>query len=303
MDPLSEVLSLLKPQSYMFGGFELRGAWSLKFAAPDAIKCYVLVSGSCWLSVEGFDDMRLEPGDGILLARGVPFRIASDLKLPSVDVEAVFPAKLEGEVISYGDGEGEGCSGIGGHFDLAGEHAETLLGMLPPVVHLHQPADRAALHWMVERMLAELRVPQPGGYVIAQHLADMMLAQALRLHLAEEADASVGWLFALADKRMGAAIAAMHQEPARDWTLESLAKHVGMSRTAFALKFKEKVGDSTMTYLTRWRMLRAADRLTHTDEAIGAVARSVGYESESAFSAAFKRVMGCSPSRYGAGNR
>jgi AraC-like DNA-binding protein len=126
----------------------------------------------------------------------------------------------------------------------------------------------------------------------------MMLVQALRLHLAEGASGGVGWLFALADKQMGAAIAAMHDDPKHQWTLQALAERAGMSRSTFALKFKETVGASPMEYLTRWRMLLAGDRLTNSGDPISVVARSLGYESESAFSTAFKRVMGCSPRQY-----
>jgi AraC-like DNA-binding protein len=153
----------------------------------------------------------------------------------------------------------------------------------------------------MERMRQELREPQPGGFLVAQHLADMMLVQALRLHLAEGLKGGVGWLFALADKQMSAAINAMHADPAHRWTLQELAERAGMSRSTFALKFKETVGASPMEYLTRWRMLLAGDRLANSSDPISVIARSLGYDSESAFSTAFKRAMGCSPRRYGRG--
>jgi AraC-like DNA-binding protein len=125
-----------------------------------------------------------------------------------------------------------------------------------------------------------------------------MLIHALRLHLAEGPQGGVGWLFALADRQMGAAISAMHEAPARRWTLQELAEHVGMSRSTFAQRFKETVGESPMEYLTRWRMMLAADRVENSKESVGTIALSLGYESESAFSTAFKRVMGCSPRQY-----
>src|SRR5579859_5352117 len=150
-------------------------------------------------------------------------------------------------------------------------------------------------------MMQELRERQPGGFLIAQQLAYTMLIQALRLHLAEGLQGGVGWLFALSDKQMGAAINAMHEEPARRWTLQELAQRVGMSRSSFAERFKETVGDSPMEYLTRWRMLLAGDRLENSKDSVSAIALSLGYESESAFSTAFKRVMGCSPRQYARG--
>jgi AraC-like DNA-binding protein len=142
---------------------------------------------------------------------------------------------------------------------------------------------------------------RPGGFLVAQQLVTMMLVQALRLHLAEGSSGGVGWLFALADRQMAAAINAMHADLAYRWTLQELAERAGMSRTTFTLKFKATAGVSPMDYLTRWRMLRAGDRLAHSSDSISVIALSLGYESESAFSTAFKRVMGCSPRQYGRG--
>ena len=151
--------------------------------------------------------------------------------------------------------------------------------------------------------MRELREPQPGGSLIIQHLAHMILVEALRLHVAAPGKGSTGWLFALADRQMGAAIRAMHEEPGRRWTLEALAREAGMSRASFALKFKQAVGQPPMDYLTRWRMLLASDRLAARAEPVGKVALSLGYESESAFSTAFKRVMGRAPRGYQGGLR
>jgi AraC-like DNA-binding protein len=297
MDPLSDVLSLLKPRSYMFGGFDTGGDWSICFGQHEGIKCYAVVSGECWLSVEGVPDaVRLKTGDCFLLPRGRPFRIASDLDLAPVDARTLFRTPPNGGIAVF-NGGGD-CSTVGGHFAFSGDHAGILLGMLPPIVHLRKESDKAALRWSMEQMRQELREPQPGGFLVAQHLAHLMLVQALRLHLAEGLQGGVGWLFALADKQMAAAINAMHQDTAHRWTLQELAERAGMSRSTFALKFKETVGASPMEHLTRWRMLRAADRLVNSSDPISVIARSLGYESESAFSTAFRRVMGCSPREY-----
>jgi AraC-like DNA-binding protein len=300
MDPLSDVLSLLKPRSYKAGGFDAGGDISLRFPEHHGIKCYAVVSGQCWLAVEGVPDpVRLSSGDCFLLPRGWPFRLASDLTLAPTDALALFRAKGNGSVSLY-NGGGE-CCVVGGHFVLDGDHADILLGMLPPIVHIRKEADKAALRWSLDRMMQELRDPQPGGFLVIDHLVHMMLVQALRLHLAEGIEGGVGWLFALADRQMSAAITAMHDDPGRRWTLQALAERAGMSRTTFALKFKETVGASPMDYLTRWRMLVAGERLTTSGDPISVIALSLGYESESAFSTAFKRVMGRSPRQYGRG--
>jgi AraC-like DNA-binding protein len=296
MDPLSDVLSLLKLRTYAAAGLDAGGSWSLQYPKYEGIKCYALLSGQSWLSVDDvLDPVRLGTGDCLLLPSGQPFRIASDLASTPVDAHTIFLAP--GSIHTL-NGGGD-CFGFGAHFALSGGHADVLLRMLPPIIHLKQEADRTALRWSLEQMMQELREPQPGGFLVAQQLASMVLVKALRLYLSQGLRGGVGWLFALADKQMSAAITAMHEDPAHRWTLQSLAERAGMSRTIFALKFKKTVGTSPMEYLTHWRMLAAADRLINTRDSVSSIALSLGYESESAFSHAFKRVMNCSPRQYG----
>jgi AraC-like DNA-binding protein len=302
MDPLSDVLSLLKPRSYMCGGFDMGGEWSIQFGRHEGIKCYAVVSGQCWLVVEGVPDaVRLETGDCFLLPKGRPFSLTSDTALPPIDAHTIFRLPLSGGIAS--------CNGggdffvVGGYFVLTGQHADILLEVLPPIVHIRKESDKAAMRWSLERMMQELGERQPGGFLVAQQLAYMMLVQALRLHLAEGLRGGVGWLFALADKQLSAAINSMHDDPAHRWTLQELAERAGMSRSTFALKFKERVGVSPMEYLTRWRMLLAGDRLANSSDSVSVISLSLGYESESAFSTAFKRVMGGSPRQYSWRNR
>jgi AraC-like DNA-binding protein len=298
MDPLSDVLSLLKLRSYVSGGFDMAGELSVRFGRHEGIKCYAVLSGQCWLSVEGVPDaVHLAAGDCFLLPRGWPFRLATDLTLPPVDALTLLAnARRNGGIASF-NGGGD-CFIVGGHFALTGGHASMLLSVLPPIVHIRKESDKAALRWSLERMRQELLEPQPGGFLIAQHLAHMMLVQALRLHLAEGLRGGVGWLFALADKQMSTAINAMHDDPAHRWTLQELAERAAMSRSTFALKFKETVGEPPLEYLTRWRMLLAGNKLVNSSDPVSVIALSLGYESESAFSTAFKRVMGCSPRQY-----
>jgi AraC-like DNA-binding protein len=202
---------------------------------------------------------------------------------------------LFGAIATY-NGGGD-CIGLGGYFGLSGD-ASILLGLLPPIVHLSKESDRMAMRWSLERMMEELRDPQPGGSLVAQQLAYTMLVQALRLYLAERANKSVGWLYALADPQMSKAMSCIHGEPARRWTLQDLAECAGMSRSGFALRFKDVVGTPPMEYLTHWRMLLAADKLTNSEDSLAEIAASIGYESESTFSIAFKRTMGCPPRHY-----
>jgi AraC-like DNA-binding protein len=298
MDPLSDVLSLLKPRSYISGGFNVSRDLAIKFPKHQGIKCYAVVSGECWLSVEGVPEaVHLIAGDCFLLPRGLPFVLATDLSLTPVDFHTILQQLQNGDVRISNDAAGGYI--VGGHFLLAGSHADILLGSLPPIVHIQKDADKAAMRWSLERMKDELRDPQPGGSLVAQQLAYMMLVQALRLHLADGSRRGAGWLFALADQPLSAAITCMHEDPAHRWTLQELAERVGMSRSVFALRFKEKAGATPMEYLTRWRMLLAGERLDTSDDSISAIASSLGYESESAFGKAFKRIMGCAPRQYG----
>jgi AraC-like DNA-binding protein len=297
MDPLSDVLSLLKPRSYMAGGFDAGGDWSLQFQKHEGIKCYAVVSGQCWLEVQGVaEPMLLKAGECFLLPRGLPFRLANDLSLPPQDALELLRRRREAGVgVINGGGD---CMLVGGHFVFNGRHTSILLEALPPISHVHKESDRESLRWSLEKLVQELKERRPGCVLIAQHMAHMMLVQALRLVLAEEESNGVGWLYALADPQIGGAIGALHSDPAQRWTLETLAQHVGMSRSTLALKFKQTVGASPMEYLTRWRMLLAGDRLVHSSRPVSVIAQALGYESDSAFSTAFKRVMGCSPRQY-----
>lgn len=300
MDPLSDVLSLLKPRSYNSGAFALSDDLALRFPKHQGIKCYAIGAGECWLTVEGMSDpVHMTAGDCFLLPRGLPFTLTTDLALPPVDYTVAIPALRAAAMTEAGAGTKHYM--VGGHFILSGTHAEFLLKSLPPIVHIRREEDKASMRWLLERMKDELRNPQAGGSLITQQVAYVMLVQALRLHLTDHATQGVGWLFALADRQMSVAIACMHDEPGAPWTLQSLAGRVGMSRSVFAERFKAKVGLTPMEYLTRWRMMLAGDRLKgagEPGESVAAIAASLGYDSDSAFGKAFKRVMGCSPRQY-----
>ncbi|MBX5089093.1 AraC family transcriptional regulator [Rhizobium lentis] len=298
MDPLSNVLGLLKPRSYVSAGLDAGGVWAIDFPPPDGIKFNAVISGTCWLSVDGVPNaVRLEEGDCFLLTRSRTFRLASDPSVEAIPSDAIYSIARGGIATCNGGGD---FFLIGSRFSFSGGNSDILLGILPPIVHVKRDSDHAAvLRWSLDRMTRELRDRQPGGVLMAEHLAHVMLMQVLRLHIASPDAHGVGWLFALTDRRIGAALGAMHADPGRQWTLQSLAELASMSRSTFALHFKAKVGLAPMDYLTRWRMLVAGDRLANSAEALASVAMSLGYDSESAFSTAFKRVMGCSPRQYG----
>jgi AraC-like DNA-binding protein len=297
MDPLSEILSLLKPNGYGFRGLDAGGDWALAFGASEGLKCFAVTTGTCWLSIEEMSEpVRLTDGDFALLPGVKAFRLSSSPVVAPIDAMQFFKAVPAGEnAVLNGGG---GCAGVGGGFGFEGLAAGLLLGVLPPVVHISAEADKATLRQSIERLMRELREPQPGSSLIAEHLAQALLIEALRLHMVDRSRHSRGWLFALADRQMLAAISAMHANPGHKWSLAGLGRIAGMSRSSFAVRFKDTVGEPAMDYLTRWRMLVAADQLANAGVSIAAVAPTVGYYSESAFGATFKRVIGQSPRHY-----
>lgn len=294
-DPLSDVLSFLKPQTYVAGGFDLGGDWSLQFEKHEGIKYFAVMSGRCWLVVEDeADPILLETDDCVLLPNGRRFRMCKDLSFRSTPIGALPETDWRGGVATLDPG-GDTML-LGGHFAFSGDHTKLLLGAMPPILRLRDEGEKAGLRWSLDRMRQELAQGKPGGVLVVEHLAHLLLVQALRLYLAH--GGRTGWLFALGDPKIAPAVSAIHADPGYAWTLPSLAERAGMSRSKFALRFKTIAGLSPIDYVLRWRMLLACERLTRGREPISAIAMSLGYQSDSAFSTAFKRVIGCSPGKY-----
>ncbi|WP_193187035.1 AraC family transcriptional regulator [Nisaea sediminum] len=298
MDPLSEVLSLLKPRSYITAGFDAGGTWALALDdLAGRIKCYAVVKGSCWLSLKDNGvPIRLTAGDCFVLPSGRTVVIGSGPDVPAMRASDILDPNRSGEVVTCN--EGGDTYLVGSRFEVNSRHAEVLLRTLPPLIRVETSHDQAKLRWSIELMMEELRDARPGSSLVAQHLSHMMLVQALRLYLKEGAENDIGWFAALADPQLSAALAAMHAEPAHPWTLPGLARHAGMSRSSFAERFRARVGETPIAYLTRWRMMLAGERLSNSRDRIADIATSLGYMSEHAFNTAFKRTMGCSPRRY-----
>ena len=297
-DALSQILTFLKPTSHITATLEAGGDWALRFAPASGVKFNAVLKGRCWLSVAGLpDSIRLEAGDCFLLNAGRSFVLSSDLAVRPIDAHAVFSVAPGGQAHC-----GEHCDvvAMGGRVMFEQAQAATLLlEALPPVIHVAARSEQAqTLRWTLQHVVTELTTRQPGAALMLDHLAHMMFVQVLRAYLAASGAQFSGWLAALMDRRIALALRLIHTDPGRHWSLESLATAASMSRSGFALRFKSLVGHAPLDYLLHWRMRLAAQALCLGERSVTAIGTSLGYTSESAFSHAFKRVTGASPTHY-----
>ncbi|QEX20174.1 AraC family transcriptional regulator [Hypericibacter adhaerens] len=295
-DPFSDVIRLVKAQSVMAGGLTAGGTWAIRFPAPDEIKLFALVKGRCWLHIDGEDPFRLETGDIVLLAFKRGFILASDLTAMPIDAWTLFAG---GTVRTAKLGDSEDCIQIGGHVRLDPVNGGLLADLLPPLIHIRAGAPGAAsLQWLLAALVREQAEELPGASLASTQLAQLMFLQILRVYFQKSGPLPTGWLRAVTDRRLSAAIRLMHGEPGRPWRLDELARAAAMSRSAFAHYFKTVAGLAPLEYLTNWRMRLAERELREGSMPVANLARSLGYGSESAFSNAFKRAMGQAPKRY-----
>ncbi len=296
IDPLSDVLTLLRPQRQGSGAINFGGDWEVQIPAHRGVRCYAVSRGECWIEVAGHGEpVHLVRDDCLLLASGRPFRIGSASN--AVPIAASDSALFLQDRISTVNGGGA-CLLIGGHFLLDDAHEQLLSSALPPLVVVRDQGQREALGLALKGLWLELDTPQPGSRLVIEHLNQMMLIYALRLYASSEDQRPKGWLSALADKRIAKALAAIHASPEKAWTLQALAAEASMSRTVFAECFKALVGATPMTYLNEWRMTTAAYRLREFKMPVGQVALAVGYGSGTSFSTAFRKAFGVAPRDY-----
>jgi len=209
-----------------------------------------------------------------------------------------------GGVFRFGGG-GALTTLVGGHFRMEAGHGNPLLKSLPPIIHVR--GDRGTpVQWLestLQFISSEMASGQPGAETVVSRLADILFVQAVRAYVAEQGDRAGGWLRALVDAQIGAALSLIHQHPEQGWTVESLASRVAMSRSAFAARFTELVEEPPLTYLTRWRMTKASHLLRSGTATMSEIAGQVGYDADAAFSKAFKRWIGTAPGAFRRGIR
>lgn len=298
-DPLGVALHFLRMDGVVYARSELSAPWAVDMPPmPDCVMFHVVTAGRCWLIADGEEPILLQPGEFTLVPHGEGHRIADALDTPSVDffdlpIEKIGPRY---EFLRHGGG-GAPTQLICGAVRFDHPAAQELVRLLPKVIRV-QAWNSPESEWMqstLRLMAAESETRRPGGETVVTRLADILVIQAIRTWIAQNPTAQTGWLGALHDDRIGPSILLMHRDPAHAWSVESLARRVAMSRSAFAARFRELVGETPMQYLTRWRMHVATTWLREGESNVNEVALRLGYQSEAAFSRAFKRVIGESP--------
>jgi len=301
-DPFSDILRLTQAQSLVTGGFTAGGPWAVRFPAPDKIKFFAVVKGNCWVRLEGQPEpAHFETGDVGLLTAHRWSILSSDLETEPIDAMDIFSraGRSTAQI-----GNGNEFAHIGGHVLLDPVSGPLLLNVLPPWIHIKAASPQAAaFSWLLDKLVEERAVEQPGSQLASAQLSQLLFIQILRAHLITSGTLDAGWLRALNDARIAPALRLMHGDPARSWHLEDLGQACAMSRTTFAFHFKAVAGVAPLTYLTNWRMRLAERALGDDVTPVSVLAQSLGYASESAFSHAFKRVTGRSPKAYRAALR
>jgi len=294
LDPFSDLLKLLNAHSVLAGGLITGGAWAIEFPASDQIKFWGIVRGNCSLVMAGENTpIPVEAGDVFLLRTPRSHVLASDLTAELVDLMDVLEDR-KGAIVRHG--EGEEFFMIGGKVELSDNSGRLLLDELPPLIHIRATSRHSqSLRWLLEQLVKEQNDKYPGVAVASSQLVHLMFIQILRAYFESAEPIASGRLRAIGDRRLAPALQLIHSDPGRAWQLDELAKAAAMSRATFSSHFKTIAGVGPITYLTEWRM-RLAERILRSERtSVSALASSLGYASESAFSNAFKRVTGRSP--------
>ena len=309
MDPLSDVLRAIRLNGAFFYHVEAIHPWSVHAAAavelvprvlPGAenlISYHIVTEGSCWGGLDADHQFLLQPADVIVFPRGNPHVISSveGMRRPPGSDQVAPDRYLE--TVRIGGNSGPRVQFVCGFLGCDLRPFNPLVASLPPVLHVPQ----LAAGWLAEfprQVVAESRRERSGGATLLTRMAEVMFVEVLRRHM-ESTDAErTGWLAALRDPVVGPALGQLHDLPAHPWTLVELAHAANSSRSVLSERFSEVMGMPPMQYLAQWRLQLAAEQLSAGSEKVATVGARVGYDSEAAFSRAFKRATGQSPTSW-----
>jgi AraC-like DNA-binding protein len=299
MDPLEDVFRSMRVESALYGRLEATAPWAVSFEGDQRIKFGMVARGACWLSVEGEPrPVALRSGDCFVLTDGRSFSVADDPATPPRPCTEVVLHDGPGRLIALG-GEGPATTLIAGWFGFDGHGGKPLFAQLPPVLHVRMDEERArALQSTLDLLALETSEDELGAGIVTRRLADIIFIQAIRTYVRTTGWQKTGWLAAMMQPRLGAALRAMHDQIGRAWTVDELAAISGMSRSAFAAAFRERVGEAPHAYLTRWRMYKAGCLIRNGRFSLAQAAKAVGYQTDSAFNRIFQRHYGVTPAAY-----
>jgi AraC-like DNA-binding protein len=268
-----------------------------KEASPTDLAHFAMITrGNCWLSVHGNpEQIPLTGGDCFLLSRGTSIVLRDNPRTRARWSFREIAEKAYSNVAHHGGG-GAPTTIVCGSMSFDRASLKPITQLLPDFILVKgDQAHTAALHNTMQTLASEIAEQSPGSEVVATRLAEVLFIQILRAHIASGSERNEGWLRAIFDPQIGTALGAIHNKVHSPWTVESIATAAGMSRSAFAARFKELLGQTPLEYVTEWRMQKAMQLLEQGDKRLIDIARSVGYETDAAFSKAFKRVVGVSP--------
>ena len=314
MDPITDIFRTMHVTAFGQHRLEATAPWGLrqekeaeekvtpsgKNNSPTDLAHFAMLSrGNCWLSVEGIADaIPLTGGDCFLLARGTSIILRDSPRTRPRWSFREIGARANSNVVHCGGG-GAPTTIVCGSFSFDRASVKPITQLLPSFILIKADQARTlALHNTMQALASEMAEQAPGSEMVANRLAEVLFIQVLRAHIVSGPERKKGWLRAIFDPQMGTALGAIHDRVNTPWTVESLAAAAGMSRSAFAARFKELLGQTPLEYVTDWRMPKAMQLLRRRDQKLIDVARSVGYESDAAFSKAFKRVVGANPGEY-----
>ena len=312
MDALSQTLSVVRLVGAIFLHGRFTAPWCYQSPHADAAAPYLeptaervvifhlVTEGECWVELGNLPPMRLVAGDAVLFPQGDAHKMGSQPGLPPASgarLNEVLARRPR--LLSYGGG-GATTKLVCGYLACDARLARMLLTGLAPVVKVGVRGSNSGI-WLEASLryaLAEARSPRPGGHGVLAKLAEVLFIEVLRIHMNEQTDGRTGWLAGVNDRVVGAALRALHAEPARAWTLEDLARVANSSRSVLAERFQHLVGQAPMQYLAQWRMLLATNLLKQSNAPLARIAEDVGYQTDTAFSRAFRREYGLPPAAW-----
>lgn len=302
MDALSEVLRLARFGASVTLDATAREPWCVSVPASEALgRAHLVVEGECHLRAAHGPEVTLRAGDCVLLPAGGAHLIGSPLEAEARAFASLVRAPVAGEVMPTRlGGQGAATRWISLAFTCERHLAQPLLAALPQVVFVDL-AGAAPLEWLTNEMALTLSAsdaPYLGADATRSRLAELVVVEALARHVQSRPPGGNGWLAGLNDRFVGRALALIHGRPSEPWTVERLGRAVGLSRSALAERFAEVMGEPIFAFLSRWRLLLAAEALLTTRAPVEAIGREAGYESSSAFARAFKATFGKPPTRW-----